>query len=264
MALLYCRGTEDSSIISSPIESELFEQTYLDRWIRRAIIAGFGLGFSLPYFHLLNRIRVMGDEILETLPKKRVVFLSNHQTYFMEAIAFFDVIYVRHMFPWEGPIIRFSAAEETMKKNLLTSLMTKVGGVTIRRSFRDGGQEVKRPVDFEGAARIEQAIAAGWLLHFPAGTTREGAPFRPGVPLILHRTKAIVVPVRVDGFRNLLMHKQFPGKMFKTCSITLHRPLDLDSFYTKPYCKDDGHALIEQLTQIIGDPQPIVTTDIAK
>ena len=111
-----------------------------------------------------------------------------------------------------------------MKKNLLTKLMSLAGGVTFRRSFREGGVDVNRPVDMDGVARVEEAIKEGWLLHFPAGTTKKGAPLRSGVSRLLHNTKAVALPLRVDGFRDLLLHKQLPGKLFKRCSLKIHPP----------------------------------------
>lgn len=229
-------------------------QTFFDRWFRRGLIVSAGTGFTLPYFRVLNRVHVEGDDLLEKLPRTGVVFLSNHQTYFTEAIAFFDLVYVRHGMPMESPFLRFSAAEETMRKNLITRIFGKAGSVTFRRSFREGGQDVKRPVDIEGVARVEEAIRGGWLLHFPAGTTQKGAPLRPGVAQLLHRTKAVAVPVRVDGFRDLLLHKQLPGKILQRCAIRIHAPLELDDFYARPYHKDDGRAVVERLGSLINDP----------
>ncbi|HEX7580846.1 MAG TPA: 1-acyl-sn-glycerol-3-phosphate acyltransferase [Thermoanaerobaculia bacterium] len=225
-----------------------------DRWIRRAIIATAGLGFTLPYFELLNRLDVTGADLLGRLPRRGVVFLSNHQTYYTEAMAFYHLVYIRHRFPMEVPFLRFSAAEETMKKNLLTEFMIKAGGVTFRRSFREGGVEVSRLVDFEGVSRVEDAIRDGWLLHFPTGTTQKGAPIRPGVAQILHRTKAVAVPMRIDRFRGLLLHKQIPGYLFRSVSLHLHEPLDLGTFYAQPYSKEGGRALVARLTEILGDP----------
>jgi len=230
------------------------EQSFFDRWIRRGLLAGFAFGFTLPYFRLLNRVRAVGDEILERLPHKGVVFLSNHQTYFMEAIAFFDLVYVTHGLPLENPLLRFSAATETMQKNLVTQLFTRAGGVTFRRSFREGGRAVKRGVDFEGVAKVEEAITTGWLLHFPAGTTQKGAPLRTGVAQLLHRTKAVAVPVRVDGFRELLLYRQIPGKVLRRLRLTFHPPLALDAFYAAPYEKEAGARVVETLTNILADP----------
>ena len=119
--------------------------TFLNRWLRRGLLASFGVGFTVPYLAILNDVHVEGDEILKDLPRRNVVFLANHQTYFLEALAFFDLVYVRYQLPLENPVLRFSAAEETMKKNLLTKLMTLAGGVTFRRSFREGGVDVQPP-----------------------------------------------------------------------------------------------------------------------
>jgi len=228
-------------------------RTFLNRWLRRGLLAGFGVGFTVPYLAILNDIQVEGDDFLKDLPRRNVVFLANHQTYFLEALAFFDLVYVRHQFPLEDPVLRFSAAEETMKKNLLTKLMTLAGGVTFRRSFREGGVDVQRPVDLDGVARVEEAIHDGWLLHFPAGTTKKGAPLRAGVSRLLHTTQAVALPLRVDGFRDLLLHKQVPGKLFKRCSLKIYPPLDLDGFYARPYHKEAGARLLRHLEDVIGD-----------
>ena len=196
------------------VSETVVARTFLGRWLRRGLLASFGVGFTVPYFAILNDVHVEGDEVLKELPRKNVVFLANHQTYFLEAIAFFDLVYVRHQMPLESPIVRFSAAEETMKQNLLTKLMTLAGGVTFKRSFREAGADVRRAVDLEGVARVEEAIQDGWLLHFPTGTTKKGAPLRSAVTRLLHNTKAVALPLRVEGFRELLLHKQVPGKLF--------------------------------------------------
>jgi 1-acyl-sn-glycerol-3-phosphate acyltransferase len=245
--------TDDRRLIGGVLSEVRATQAFVERWIRRGVIASFGLGFAVPYFSLLNEVEAQGDDLLESLPHRNVVFLSNHQTYFLEAIAFFDLVYVRHQLDLEDPFLRFSAAEETMKKNVLTGLMKLAGGVTLRRSFRAGGRDVKRDVDLEGVARVEQAIRDGWLLHFPAGTTRKGAPLRPGVARILHDTKAVAVPVRINGFRELLVHKQLPGKLFKGGSIRIHDPLKLDAFYEAPFTGEAAAELLARLDALIGD-----------
>jgi 1-acyl-sn-glycerol-3-phosphate acyltransferase len=246
-------------LLPAPQLARRFAQTFVARWLaaaanrwtRRSVIASFAVGFSLPYFRLLNVVRVTGDGILEALPRQNVIFLANHQTYFLEAIAFFDLVYLRHHFPLEHPVLRFSAAEETMKMNPLTLLMKMAGGVTLRRRHRDRGREVSRPVDLEGVARIHEAIRSGWLLHFPAGTTREDAPIRPGVARILHETQAVAVPLRVEGFRRLLLLRQVPGKLFRRCSIRIFPPLDLQEFYAQPFTKAAGDAVIARIEHLL-------------
>ena len=251
-------------LIGGVLPEQRAASTFLGRWVRRGLIAGFSVGFTVPYLAILNDVQVEGDEILPELPRDNVVFLANHQTYFMEAIAFFDLVYVRHQLPLEHPVLRFSAAEETMKKNLFTALMALAGGVTFKRSFREGGVDIHRPVDLDGVVRVREAIREGWLLHFPAGTTKRGAPLRSGVARLLHETRAVAVPVRVDGFRDLLLHKQLPGKLFQRCSITIHRPLELDSFYEKPYAKAGGRRLLEELSGSSGIRPRETTASVQK
>jgi len=249
-------GVVDGRLLAGVLPARRAGATFLDRWLRRGLIAGFGVGFTVPYLAILNDVHVEGDELLPELPRRGVVFLANHQTYFMEAMAFFDLVYVRHQLPLEDPVLRFSAAEETMKKNLFTALMTLAGGVTFKRSFREGGVDIRRPVDIGGVVRVKDAIDEGWLLHFPAGTTKKGAPLRSGVARLLHETRAVAVPVRVDGFRDLLLHKQLPGKLFKRCSIRIHAPLALDAFYDEPYSKAGGLEVLESLERLVGDADP--------
>lgn len=141
-----------------------------------------------------------------------------------------------------------------MKKNLLTAVMNLAGGVTFKRSFRDAGVDVQRGVDLDGVSRVQASIRDGWLLHFPAGTTKKGAPLRAGVARLLHQTRAVAVPVRVDGFRRLLLHKQMPGKLFKSLSVRLHPKMDLRAFYSRPYTKASGQRVLEKLEALIGDP----------
>ena len=63
-----------------------------------------------------------------------------------------------------------------------------------------------------------------------------------------------MVPVRVDGFPRLLLHRQLPGKIFRTCSIKLHPPLELAGFYSRPYEKTEGRRVVERLTELLRDP----------
>ncbi len=246
-------AARDSPLVGGVLPARKAARTFLDRWVRRGILAGFGVAFTVPYLAILNDVHVEGDDLLPELPRRNVVFLANHQTYFMEALAFFDLVYVRYQFPLENPTLRFSAAEETMRKNLLTAVMRLAGAVTFKRSFRDGGIDVNRPVDLAGVARVQESIRDGWLLHFPAGTTKKGAPLRAGVVRLLHQTRAIAVPVRVDGFRELLLHKQIPGKLFKSLSLHIHPAMDLDAFYSKPYTKASGQRVLAELQSRIGD-----------
>ena len=92
--------------------------------------------------------------------------------YKFEAIAFFDLLYIVHGLPYEDPHLRFSAATETMKKNLLTKLMTLAGGVTFRRSFREAGVDA---VFFPSVVALED----------PERAATHGCPYSQAAPFMV-------------------------------------------------------------------------------
>ena len=60
--------------------------------------------------------------------------------------------------------------------------------------------------------------------------------------------------MRVDGFRELLLYKQIPGKILRKCHLTLHPPLDLAAFYAAPYDKETGAKVVAKLAEILAEP----------
>jgi 1-acyl-sn-glycerol-3-phosphate acyltransferase len=46
---------------------------------------------SYPGLAIINKLQINGMEKLATLPKKNVLFVSNHQTYFAEVICFLHI-----------------------------------------------------------------------------------------------------------------------------------------------------------------------------
>src|ERR1700730_9026189 len=83
---------------------------------------------SYPGLALINRLQISGTEHLRKLPKKNVLFVSNHQTYFADVITFLHIFGAvkwrkqnRLGIPYYllNPFtnVYYVAAEETMKDN---------------------------------------------------------------------------------------------------------------------------------------------------
>ena len=113
---------------------------------------------TYPGLAMVNKIKITGTEYLKQLPKQNVLFVSNHQTYFADVMAFlhiFCAVKWRKLNKLGIPYyllnpfvnVNFVAAEETMKDNLLTKLFTLAGAITIKRTWRAGGKDIKREVD---------------------------------------------------------------------------------------------------------------------
>jgi 1-acyl-sn-glycerol-3-phosphate acyltransferase len=121
------------------------------------------------------------------------------------------------------------AAEETMKDNLLTRVFTLAGAITIKRTWRAAGKDVKREVDVKDSNKIQDALGKRWVITFPQGTTKPFAPGRKGTAHIIKEMQPIVVPVVINGFWRAFNRK---GLKFKkrgtTLSVNFKAPLSID------------------------------------
>src|SRR5258705_5910864 len=52
------------------------------------VIVGF---ISYPGLAMINKLTISGTEHIKKLPKSNVLFVSNHQTYFADVIAFLHI-----------------------------------------------------------------------------------------------------------------------------------------------------------------------------
>tara|TARA_R110002124_G_scaffold164308_1_gene331694 strand:- start:439 stop:1212 length:774 start_codon:yes stop_codon:yes gene_type:complete len=207
--------------------------------IKRVLIFVFGL-IAYYRFNIANKTTVKGSKVLKGLPNGNVLFVSNHQTYFADVTAMYQVfcsakwgVYDRINMPFyvlnPRTNIYFIAAMETMKAGLLPKLFAYVGSVSIKRTWRSKGKEVDRGVDPKDIDKIFKAMNAGWVVTFPQGTTTPFVPGRKGTAHIIKDQKPIVIPVVVDGFRRAFDKKGlFLKKKGVKLSITFKPALDID------------------------------------
>jgi 1-acyl-sn-glycerol-3-phosphate acyltransferase len=167
--------------------------------------------FSYPGVAIINKLKISGTEHIMDLPKKNVLFVSNHQTYFA------DVITLIHIFcavKWRkqnklgipfyllNPFTRvyFVAAAETMKSTWVSRFFRWGGAITVKRTWKKDGKEVRRGLDPADTRKISHALENNWVITFPQGTTKPFAPGRKGTAFIVKHHKPIVVPVVINGF----------------------------------------------------------------
>lgn len=207
--------------------------------IKRVLIFVFGL-IAYYRFNIANKTTVKGSKVLKGLPQGNVLFVSNHQTYFADVTAMYQVfcsakwrVYDRINMPFyvlnPRTNIYFIAAMETMKAGLIPKLFAYVGSVSIKRTWRSKGENVDRGVDPKDIDKIFKAMKSGWVVTFPQGTTTPFVPGRKGTAHIIKEQKPIVIPVVVDGFRRAFDKKGlFLKKKGVNLSITFKDPLDID------------------------------------
>jgi 1-acyl-sn-glycerol-3-phosphate acyltransferase len=208
--------------------------------IFRSFIYGLVGLFTYPGLALFNTVSIEGTEHLENLPKKNVLFVSNHQTYFGDVIAF---VHIFCAVKWQknnrlgipyyllNPFtnVYFVAAEETMNSSWLTRLFKLGGALTVKRTWRAEGQDVKRDRDEVDTQKIDEALKKSWVITFPQGTTKPFAPGRKGTAHIIKNNKPIVMPVVINGFWRAFTKKGLTFKKVGTpLTIRFKAPLEID------------------------------------
>jgi len=195
---------------------------------------------TYPGIALINRLQVHGAEKLKNLPKRNVLFVSNHQTYFADVITFLHIFFAAKWGKYKGlpmpyyllnPVtkIYYVAAAETMKDTWLTRLFAQAGAITVKRTWRAEGKEVQRGLDPGDTRKIARALDTSWVITFPQGTTKPFAPGRKGTAYIIKQNQPIVVPIVISGFWRAFNKK---GLKFKKrgsiLSVTIKDPLEID------------------------------------
>ena len=187
-----------------------------------------------------NELEIEGSEIIKNLPDNNVLFISNHQTYFADVVAMFHVFNaslsgridsIKNVGDLWSPKLNiyYVAAKETMKAGLLPRIMAYAGSVSIERTWRESGKDVKRQVKMSDITNIGTALDDGWVITFPQGTTKPFGPVRKGTVHIIKRYKPVVIPIVIDGFRRSFDKK---GLMIKKRgilqSMIIKEPLEID------------------------------------
>jgi 1-acyl-sn-glycerol-3-phosphate acyltransferase len=178
--------------------------------VRKVVYMFVGI-FSYPGIALVNKLKITGTEHIENLPKRNVLFVSNHQTYFADVITFLHIFCAvkwrkrnKLGIPYYllNPFTRvyYVAAEETMKSSFISRLFTLAGALTVKRTWKKDGEETRRGLDPSDTRKIERALGRAWVITFPQGTTKPFAPGRKGTAYIIKHCKPVVIPVVISGF----------------------------------------------------------------
>ena len=143
--------------------------------------------------------------------------------------------------------VNYVAAEETMKGSLISRLFLLAGGLTVKRTWRAEGKEVRRGLDPSDTRKITRALDNNWVITFPQGTTKPFAPGRKGTALIIKQSRPIVIPVVISGFWRAFNKK---GLKFKKkgslLSVSFKAPLNIDYDAPAEYILDQVMDAIEQ------------------
>ncbi|HEV8285835.1 MAG TPA: lysophospholipid acyltransferase family protein [Chitinophagaceae bacterium] len=219
--------------------SSFFEKIKRVRIVRALIYAIVGI-ISYPGLVWINRLKISGTENIKDLPRRNILFVSNHQTYFADVITFLHIFCAvkwgeknRLGIPYYllNPFtsVYYVAAEETMKGSWISRFFSLAGALTVKRTWRVEGKEIRRGLDPSDTRKVTRALKDNWVITFPQGTTKPFAPGRKGTAFIIKQSKAIVIPVVISGFWRAFNKK---GLKFKKkgsqLSVIFKPPITID------------------------------------
>ncbi|MGC6285163.1 MAG: lysophospholipid acyltransferase family protein [Polaribacter sp.] len=191
-------------------------------------------------YRSFNNLQIEGTDIIRRLPGEKVLFISNHQTYFADVAAMLHVFNaalkgrddsIKNVgYIWQPKLnIYYVAAGETMRSGFLPKIFAYTGSVSIDRTWRSAGKDVNRQVKNSDITNIGKAIEDGWVITFPQGTTTPFKPIRRGTAHIIKTYKPIVVPIVIDGFRRSFDKKGLNIKRKNVLqSMVIKEPLEID------------------------------------
>ena len=225
---------------------------FIKKWLIRILGT-----LSHRRFRGFNELKIEGSEIIKNLPDKNVLFISNHQTYFADVVSMFHVFNaslkgrvdsIKNVgYLWHPKLnMYFIAAKETMTSGLLPKIMAYTGSVSIERTWRSKGEDVKRQVKMSDVSKIGTALNDGWVITFPQGTTTPFKPIRKGTAFIIKKYKPTVIPIVIDGFRRSFDKKGLRIKKKNILqSMEIKPPLDID------YEKDTAEDIVTKIEYAI-------------
>jgi|TARA_B110000503_G_scaffold143695_1_gene247136 1-acyl-sn-glycerol-3-phosphate acyltransferase len=221
---------------------------YVKKWLIRILGT-----LSHRRFRGFNELKIEGSEIIKNLPDRNVLFISNHQTYFADVVSMFHVFNaslkgrvdsIKNVgYLWHPKLnLYFIAAKETMTSGLLPKILAYAGSVSIERTWRSKGEDVKRQVKMSDISKIGTALDDGWVITFPQGTTTPYKPIRKGTAFIIKKYKPIVIPIVIDGFRRSFDKKGLRIKKKNILqSMEIKEALDID------YDNDSTEDIIKKI-----------------
>lgn len=225
-------------------------------FIKKWLIRIFG-ALTHRRYRGFNEMHIEGSEIIKNLPDTNVLFISNHQTYFADVVAMFHVFNaslkgrednIKNVgYLWNPKMnVYYVAAKETMESGILPKILSYVGAITVERTWRAEGKDVKREVNPNDTENIKIALDDGWVITFPQGTTRSFKPVRKGTAHIILQHRPIVVPVVIDGFRRSFDRKGLRIKKKGILqSMVIKEPLKID------YDNDSVEDVVEKMEYAI-------------
>ena len=193
-------------------------------------------------FFVLNRTTVVGRKNVGTA--RNTLLLSNHQSmldsFLVGLGAFYPQSWWRpHLIPWNP-----AAAENFYRTPILAWLADNWKCIWVRQGRRD----------LRALHRMIEVLPQGVMTLFPEGTrTRDGSvgPGQAGPGLLILATGARVIPVAIEGMRQVLPIGKYLPRIFKRIRVSYGPPVEYADLLAQPRTRETAQALVDRVMAAI-------------
>jgi 1-acyl-sn-glycerol-3-phosphate acyltransferase len=194
------------------------------------------------FFFVLNRTTVKGREHIGTA--MNTLLLSNHQSMIDSFLVGLAAFYPRSLIqpsllPWNP-----AAGENFYKTPILAWLADNWKCIWVKPGRHD----------LHALHRMIEVLPSSVMTLFPEGTrTRDGSVGKgqAGTGLLILATRARVIPVAIEGMRDVLPIGKYVPRIFKRIYVTYGPPVDYADFLTQPRTRETAQALIDRAMAVI-------------
>lgn len=149
-------------------------------------------------------------------------------------VAFYPQSWLKpRLLPWNP-----AAAENFYKNPILAWLADNWKCLWVREGRHD----------LHALHRMIQVLPRGVMTLFPEGTrSRDGAvgPGRPGAGFLILATRPRVIPVAIDGMRDVLPIGRYLPRIFRRIHVSCGPPVDYAAFLAMPRTRATAQALVD-------------------
>jgi 1-acyl-sn-glycerol-3-phosphate acyltransferase len=194
------------------------------------------------FFFVLNRTRVVGRGHVGA--ERNTLLLSNHHSmldsFLVGLAAFYPRSLLRpYLLPWNP-----AAAENFYRTPILAWLADNWKCIWVQPGRHD----------LHALHRMIQELPRGVMTLFPEGSrTRDGSvgAGQAGTGLLILATRARVIPVAIEGMREVLPIGRSVPRVFKRITVTYGPPVDYAEFLVQPRTRETAQALIDRVMAAI-------------
>ncbi len=211
------------------------------RWywpVTSYLVTNITVTFFWVLFFVLNRTTVVGRKNVGGA--RNTLLLSNHQSMLDSFLVGLGVFYPQswwrpHLIPWNP-----AAAENFYRTPILAWLADNWKCIWVRQGRRD----------LHALHRMIEVLPSGVMTLFPEGTrTRDGSvgPGQAGPGLLILEARPRVIPVLIEGMRDVLPIGKAVPRVFKRIRVTYGAPVDYTEFLAMERTRETAQALVDKV-----------------